>query len=362
MLYFTDVTDNSGSCRTDCAGGVSAPTTTLAAFTPDDSSGMHFFDESLVDEYNLTMLEASRDAAFGAGNYAPTVTSPMMLSPHSPALACILTPGASPRVLPMRVAFPDHLDKIAMVVSWPRQHFSLSFKFQDVNQYGDNSAMTATPRRLLADYSATTTMLRRSPGHSGHQTNSDEAARAARPQRPPSIKRDTYVLPPTKPLQLQPDALEVMVVDNTEHLKKDDWRLSYINFIVHGKLPWSATSLGHSLAASRALGIGITCLQSILKAGDFKPALDRRIKNGRKNDWSKHDWSSQEFLSHAGSPSADLQAGQELALLKTYRQSANLLSELSSALARLQASKTHGCIGLQLPPRRGRLAMCLAAP
>ncbi|CAN6231535.1 unnamed protein product [Urochloa humidicola] len=68
---FTCVTGDCGSGRQECAGGNAAPPATLAEFTLDGSSGMDFYDVSLVDGYNLPVLVAPQGAAAG-GNCAPT--------------------------------------------------------------------------------------------------------------------------------------------------------------------------------------------------------------------------------------------------------------------------------------------------
>ncbi|CAN6244222.1 unnamed protein product [Urochloa humidicola] len=68
---FTCVTGDCGSGRQECSGGNAAPPATLAEFTLDGSSGMDFYDVSLVDGYNLPVLVAPQGAAAG-GNCAPT--------------------------------------------------------------------------------------------------------------------------------------------------------------------------------------------------------------------------------------------------------------------------------------------------
>ncbi|CAD6343454.1 unnamed protein product [Miscanthus lutarioriparius] len=69
---FACATGDCGSGAVACGGGNAAPPATLAEFTLDGSSGMDFYDVSLVDGYNLPLLVAPSGASPGAGNCAPT--------------------------------------------------------------------------------------------------------------------------------------------------------------------------------------------------------------------------------------------------------------------------------------------------
>ncbi|KAK8483173.1 hypothetical protein V6N13_058946 [Hibiscus sabdariffa] len=53
---FSCLTGDCGSGKVECSGNGAAPPATLAEFTLDGAGGLHFFDVSLVDGYNIPML------------------------------------------------------------------------------------------------------------------------------------------------------------------------------------------------------------------------------------------------------------------------------------------------------------------